>query len=129
MSTLDLPEGVRAGAPATPDVLAALERALPLPREHIALLTASDGASGWFGSAFVQLWSARELIANNVAYNVAEFAPDLVLIGSDGGGEAFAVVIATGEYVSVPFIGMESERRRPLGRGLAAFFENLRRLD
>jgi hypothetical protein len=72
--------------PAPDDVIRALEARWPdrLPREYLALLQVSDGAS----STIVQLWSAAEVLADR--YAAHEFGPHLVFFGSDGGGELFA---------------------------------------
>lgn len=68
-------DGVRYGAPAAPDELAALECTLSLPRAYRDFLATSDGASGWVGPVFVQLWTARELVANHANYQVGESSP------------------------------------------------------
>lgn len=60
-----------------------------LPNAYLTFLRFSNGGEGplsidpwWF-----QLYSAEKVIANNKGYNVAEFLPGYLLIGSSGGGE------------------------------------------
>ena len=63
----------------------------------------------------------------NKAYEVAEYAPGLLLFGSDGGGEAFAFDTrsATKPIVSVPFVGMELTVTRRLASNFTEFLEEL----
>ena len=61
----------------------------------------------------MRLWRAEELIDMNRGYNVAQFFPDMFFIGTDGGGEAYALkVLGTdGAVFGVPFIGLTSDAR------------------
>jgi hypothetical protein len=61
---------------------------------------------GWF-----QLWPLADVQSLNDQYEVAEYAPELVAFGSDGGGEMLAFD-AKNQIVKVPFIGMEMEYAR-----------------
>jgi len=60
----------------------------------------------------VVIWSAEEIPKLNAAYEVKDYAPGLLLIGSDGGGEALALDTRSDSdpdrwpVVLVPFIGM-----------------------
>ena len=51
----------------------------------------------------------EKLLRRNTKYQVAESAPDLFFIGSDGGGEAYAFDLAEayGAVYQVPFIGLD----------------------
>jgi hypothetical protein len=62
----------------------------PLPEDYVAFLQRANGGEGFVGERYVRLWKAEELIEVNRGYNVAEFFPNLFLIGTDGGGEAYA---------------------------------------
>jgi hypothetical protein len=61
----------------------------------------------------VQLWRAEELIEVNRGYNVAEFFPNLFLIETDGGGEAYAFDVSGNNVTvfEVPSIGIPSGAR------------------
>ena len=61
----------------------------------------------------MRLWRAEELIEVNRGYNVAEFFPNLFLIGTDGGGEAYAFDVSGNDATvfEVPFIAMPSDAR------------------
>ncbi len=100
---------------------------LLLPKDYAGFLQQADGGEGFFGSAYVILWSTDELLEMNRAYQVTEYAPGLFLFGSDGGGEAFAfdTRIASQAIVSVPFVGMELKAARPIASSFIAFLEKL----
>ena len=61
----------------------------------------------------MRLWRAKELIAMNRGYSVAEFFPHLFFIGTDGGGEAYAFNISGNDptVFEMPFIGLPSDAR------------------
>lgn len=79
------------------------------------------------GASYVVLWSPDELVQLNDGYGFAEFAPELVAFGSDGGSEAFAFDRSTAAIVMVPFVGMEPGI--PLGRSFKEFLRRLERGD
>ncbi|MFZ2165944.1 MAG: SMI1/KNR4 family protein [Propionibacteriaceae bacterium] len=97
------------------------------PEDYLQFMLASDGAEGAVGEGYVQLWSAGELVELNEGYGVKEFAPGLVLFGSDGGDEAFAFDTSTSpaRIVNVPFIGMAREEATVLGSTFAGFLSTL----
>jgi hypothetical protein len=100
---------------------------LRLPEEYVQFLRQADGGEGFIGNAYLILWRVAELVELNRAYQVAEYAPGLLLFGSDGGGEAFAFDMRTEAkaIVAVPFVGMELELVRPFGSNFGAFLEEL----
>jgi hypothetical protein len=64
----------------------------------------------------------------NGEYEVSRYAPGLFLIGSDGGGEAFAFDLRDARserVVSVPFVGMDIASIRILGDDFSAFLDRL----
>ncbi|MBF9220483.1 SMI1/KNR4 family protein [Hymenobacter ruricola] len=76
-----------------------------------------------FGGAY--LIEADELLQFNTDYQAAENYPGYFLIGSDGGGEAFAIEKATGNFVQTPFIGHDEETSNVVGRTWSEFLEFL----
>lgn len=92
-----------------------------LPDDYLAFLRRANGGDGFIGERFVRLWKAEEVAAMNLGYNVAEFFPNLLFIGTNGGGEAYAFDIAEGGPVvfEVPFIGLPSD-----ARAIASSFES-----
>src|SRR5262245_52553644 len=59
-----------------------------LPKEYVDFMTQSNGAEGNVGNSYLVLWPLEEIGPLNEAYEVDEYAPGLLLFGSDGGGEA-----------------------------------------
>ena len=49
------------------------------------------------------------MIRLNLAYDVNTYAPEFFLIGSNGGGESYAIEKDTGYIYEMPFIGMSKE--------------------
>jgi hypothetical protein len=87
--------------------LNALEK--PLPSEYVAFLRQANGGEGFLGLTYALLWPAEDLIAFNQDYEVDDLAPGFFLIGSDGGGDAYAFDLSRedGTIYRLPFIGME----------------------
>ena len=83
------------------------------PHEYLAYLFTTESTYE-FGGAY--LIEADELLPFNADYKAPEFYPSYFLIGSDGGGEAFAIETATGNFVQTPFIGHNEETPNVLGR-------------
>ncbi len=68
-----------------------------------------DGGEGFVGDGgYLVLWRLGELGPNNQAYGCAEFAPGLLLFGTDGGGEGYAFDLRDDPptYVMVPLVGL-----------------------
>jgi hypothetical protein len=116
--------------PAGDVALAALrEEFAGLPDDYLSFLAASDGGEGFLGDRYVVLWRAEEVGPFHRDYEVAEHAPELLLIGSDGGGEAIAFDRRETPWpvVSVPFIGMNSGDAVKLGDSFSGFIEAMAR--
>jgi hypothetical protein len=97
---------------------------LRLPTEYVDFLLKADGGEGFLpGGRYVILWEVEKLIELNEAYEVAEYAPGLLVFGSDGGGEAVAFDYrsASQPIVSVPFVGMDLAEARPLAPTFNSF--------
>ena len=84
-----------------------------LPEEYLEFLRSTDGAEGPIGEyGFVRLYQTGDIPALNEEYRVPDFAPGLLLIGSNGGGSAFAIDtrsadLHTMDFVEVPFIPLD----------------------
>ncbi len=99
------------------------------PDDYRAFLQASDGLEGFVGEdAYLMLWYAKEVAELNEGYSVAEFAPGLVLIGTDGGDTGYGFTQKGGghQYVQVPLVGMSADAIEPKGRSLSDLVRGLR---
>lgn len=115
---------------ASDDVLRAAVRDLKaeLPPDYTEFLRTSNGGEGFVGKSYIALWRAEELKTLNDSYEVAQFAPGLLLFGSDGGGEAYAFDTRESPWVivRVPFIGIaDAQSAIPLNRSFVEFLQNL----
>ena len=121
---LELSEG------ASSEAIAELERKLSvqLPAEYRAFMERSNGAEGVIGEVgYLMLWSIEDVADLNDEYGVTEFAPDLVLFGSDGGdtGYAFDTRKSPPEIATVPFIGMDLNEVKAYATTFNEFLRNL----
>lgn len=121
----------KANPPADVEVIRSVEHeaGFSFPKDYAAFLTRANGGVGFIGDAYLSLWRVEDLIAANRGYEVERDAPGLFLVGSDGGGEAFAIDLRSEPcaFVSVPFIGMELSVVRPMGASFVASLETLAR--
>lgn len=78
-------------------------------KEYLKYLQEYDGGAGFIGeNSYLILWSKNEILEFNQDYAVEEFLTDIVLIGSNGGDIAYGIN-SKGEYIEVPFIGMDDD--------------------
>jgi hypothetical protein len=124
-----LGEEFNGNAPAAAEEIAAAERVLKksLPGDFREFLQLTNGGEGMIGENYVMLWSAEELGQYNESYQVNEYAPGLLLFGSDGGGEGYAFDTRTASptVVTVPFVGMSLKYAKPVAPTFTAFLEKL----
>jgi hypothetical protein len=99
--------------PADEASLTEFERAsgFKLPAGYTAFLRFADGGEGIIGrkGAYAIFWRIEDVLELNDAYEVARYAPSLILFGSNGGGDAFAFDRGSteGRVVQVPFVGLD----------------------
>jgi len=114
--------------PPNAEALVAAGEALGIdwPDDYVAFMHVTDGGDGFLGDNYVSFWSAGDLVDRNQGYQIEEYAPNLVVFGSDGGGEAFAFDRSTqpASIVMVPFIGLDSAI--PQGQTFRDFLSRLR---
>lgn len=82
----------RSNPPADAQIIERCEQELGvvLPDAYKRFLQHANGGEGPIGPAsYAQLWSVGDLADNNDGYEVNQYAPGIVLFGSNGGGEAF----------------------------------------
>lgn len=124
-----LGEEFNGNAPAAAAQVAAAEQTLKksLPGDFREFLLHTNGGEGMIGENYVMLWNADELAEYNESYQVNEYAPGLLLFGSDGGGDGFAFDTRTASpaVVTVPFVGMSLKYAKPVASNFTAFLEKL----
>jgi SMI1 / KNR4 family (SUKH-1) len=78
---------------------------IALPEWYLNLLRTSNGAEGDVGSSYLELWSAEDVITQNIGYCTQEFHPGMLLFGSSMGGVAYAFDGRGGKssIVEIPF--------------------------
>jgi len=87
----------------------------------------ANGGEGFIGENHLILWAAEELAQFNNEYEAQDYAPGLVLFGSDGGGEGYAFDARTipAPIVQVPFIGMDLMYARQMAGSFSEFVRKL----
>lgn len=125
---LKLTAGLKLSSPTDMSIFeeAQLKLGINFPEDYLNFFKRSNGADGPVGeTGYISLWSANELVELNNGYRVNEFAPGLVLFGSDGGGEAFAFDTRTEglPIVGVPFIGMSLDSANILALTFTEFLK------
>ena len=98
-----------------------------LPSDYRAFLIAKGGGEGFVGKQYVILWRAKEIVPFNQDYEVEEYAPGLLLFGSNGGGEGFAFDLRKQckDIVAVPFVGMSLKDAKSIAPSFTDFLEKL----
>ena len=85
-----------------------------------------NGIEGFVGpTEYLMLWSVEQIPTLNAGYQVGDFAPGILLVGSDGGGNAYGIDKSTGKFGSVPFVGMSRSGFKEMGATFEEFLANL----
>jgi hypothetical protein len=109
--SLDSPGTFRGNAPASDAEIDAFAKqsGITLPEEYVCFLRKMNGGTGFVGSNYVDLWAVDTLIEYNRGYGAGEFVPELLLLGSDGGGQALAFDRRNRNWpvIMVPFIPLD----------------------
>lgn len=89
---------------ASREAIAAVERALRVtfPPDLVAFYLQSNGAAGELGKTYLAIDAVEGIAARCADYDFGELAPDLLVFGTNGGTEGFAVDRRTGRIVVVP---------------------------
>ena len=100
---------------------------IALPMSYVDFLKAHNGGEGFIGDNYIIFWRAEELADFNREYEVATYAPGILLFASDGGGEGFGFDTEDPAMpiVRIPFIGMDRQYATPIARDLPDLFARL----
>ncbi|CAN5276678.1 hypothetical protein BH11PSE2_BH11PSE2_20440 [soil metagenome] len=116
-------------AAASEDVIdqVATSLGLTLPVDYVQFLRRHNGGEGFIGEKYVILWKAEELAQFNREYEVDQYAPGILLFGSNGGGEGygFDTQDSSMPVVRVPFIGMDRRYAKPVASNFSDLFTQL----
>ena len=85
------------------------ELAVRLSEDYAGWLSANDGFKGDLGGCFLSLCAPDELVRLDRGSAISEFMPELVLIGTDGGGEGIGIDMR-GQSRPVVLVGLGSLR-------------------
>jgi hypothetical protein len=99
-----------------------------LPPDYVCFLQQMNGGEGFLGdNAYLALWRVEGLAERNSGYGVPNWAPDLFLFGSDGGGEAFAFDTRSSPptIIAIPFITLEDCDAIAISTSFRGFLEVL----
>jgi hypothetical protein len=99
---------------------------IQLPPDYASFVAACDGAEGWVGTQYLQLYRAADLLPLHAAGRVADFLPGVIMIGGDGGGTGYGIR-DSGEFLATPLIGMGLEPTEKMGWSFVEFLEELMR--
>jgi hypothetical protein len=113
---------------AAPELLKDLEGWLgkTLPADYTELMGKSNGVEGFVSEdQFLVLWPVENLKHMNELYAINEFAPGLLLIGSDGGDTGFALDTRNDpmDIKAIPFVGMSHAEAKTVGANLGNFID------
>lgn len=79
-----------------------------LPEDYVEFMKKHNGGEGDIGEAWLVLYSLEELQEINDDYEIEQFLPDHIIIGSDGGGELYGID-GKGNYFIVPVLMDEND--------------------
>lgn len=98
-----------------------------LPSDYVEFLKVSNGGEGFIGESYVMLWPIESLVELNEGYEVADYAPDLLIIGSNGGGEALVYRrdSAPPTIGMIPFVGFDIEHLEIIDSDFVSFLRYL----
>ncbi len=91
-----------------------------LPDDDTAFLLLSNGGEGRLEKGYVSLWSIQEIAELNEEYRIQTYLPEVVAIGTDGGGVCYALDYATSDrpsLITVPLGDLDAHSVTRLGRG------------
>lgn len=74
-----------------------------LPKDYIEFMKKHNGGEGDIGETWLILYPLEELQEINDDYEIEEFLPGHIIIGSNGGGELYGID-NKGNYFNVPVL-------------------------
>lgn len=99
---------------------------IKLPEDYITFMQQYNGGEGDVGENYLAMYPLNEIIECTEDYEVEKYIPGLVLIGSNLGGEAFALDYRTDKinYIMIPFM-FEEDAIIVLSQNIEGFLSKL----
>jgi len=123
ISSLELKQG------ASVDELNSLETEFQIkfPDDFREFLLESNGAEGFVGQSYLVIWSLDEMKEINKLSDISKYIPGLILIGSDGGDESYALDTRQSNlaFVEFPSIGVTLENVQICGFTFHEFLQHI----
>lgn len=95
------------------------------PSDYKEFLWMFNGGHGSIGdNSYLQLWERDKIEEFNNDYEAPEYLNNIVLIGSDGGDTAYGIN-KNGQFIEVPFIGMDDDEVNIISNSFADFINYL----
>jgi hypothetical protein len=129
----ELTAALAKNAPASESLVRTIEDQIGIafPADYREFIRRSNGGEGVLGpGSYLQLWPIEEIPKLNAIARVTEFAPGLVLFGSDGGSMSYAFdtrQLDNIQFVQVPDIPLSLDEVEVLGHTFVEFLEYLYR--
>jgi hypothetical protein len=100
---------------------------LSLPLEYREFLLSANGGIGRIGETYLELWSVDTILTSNTESGMAEFAPGLLAIGANGGGEAVVMDFRGGapSFGAIPFSDLGYGSFMPIAVNFHLFLETI----
>lgn len=64
---------------------------IEFPSDYKTFLSWSNGGEGQIGNRYFSFWSSEEIKQLNEDYQISKYLPSIVGIGTDGGGQSYAL--------------------------------------
>lgn len=98
---------------------------IELPKDYVQFIARSNGAKGFIGSSYIDLWPIESILPLSKSYHVDEHAPGIILFGTDGGGQAFGFDVRSDKIsiVEIPFIPLRSDEAMICGETFTEFLK------
>jgi len=97
-----------------------------LPADYLEFMRQYNGCEGGvLDGQWLVLWPIEELQNYNEMYGASEFAPELLLIGSNGGAIAYGIERKEGIFVKTEYVRMSKEDSVQVGNNFSEFLYSL----
>lgn len=103
------------------------EMSFKLPEDYKDFLTRYCGDEKFFGENYVCLWDKDDVLIQNRNYQIPEFLPGAIGIGTNGAGELYALLTTRygHQVIKTPFISMEPIDHHEVGMSFSDFLQKL----